>query len=164
MANQNPQPEIYTTRHSFASGVAAGTQNIKTVYTNQNSSEEVRIYSLSVNCVNSGTGAASTATDFSVRIKIGNSYVPFQEFDLGVIQARDDRTVTFPTPILVLFQQPISVEVNWKGGTGQATTLDPATDVKVSLNAELSLAEVCLPNGQMGFPREIDQAIPRRSA
>lgn len=164
MANQNPQPEIYTTRHSFASAVAAGTQNIKTVYTNQNSSEEVRIYSVSVNFVNSGTGAASTATDFTARIKIGNSYVPFQEFDLGVIGARDDKTLTFPTPILVLFQQPISVEVNWKGGTGQGTTLDPATDVKVSLNAELSLAQVACVSCGMEHPREIGCPIPRRSA
>ena len=32
MANQNPQPEIYTTTHAFASSATAGTQNIQTVF------------------------------------------------------------------------------------------------------------------------------------
>ena len=74
MANQNPQPEIYTTTHSFASGATPGTRDTQTVFTNQNSSEEVRIYSLSVNTYNSGNGQSLSGADddFAVRIKIGN--------------------------------------------------------------------------------------------
>lgn len=143
MANQNPQPEIYTTTHSFASGATPGTRDTQTVFTNQNSSEEVRIYSLSVNTYNSGNGQSLSGADddFAVRIKIGNSYVPSQEFDLGVIHQRDERMLTFSTPLLVLFQQPISVEVSWKGGTDDSNTAN-AINVKVSLHAELSLAHL----------------------
>ena len=43
MANQNPQPEIYTTRHSFAGSANNGTTDTQTVYTNQANNEEVRI-------------------------------------------------------------------------------------------------------------------------
>ena len=38
MANQDPQPEIYTTRHNFDASavlVSAGTTNLVTIYTNQ---------------------------------------------------------------------------------------------------------------------------------
>ena len=51
MANQDPQPEIYTTSHNFdasAANVTAGTTNTVTVYTNQANNEEVRIYAIEV--------------------------------------------------------------------------------------------------------------------
>ena len=48
MANQDPQPEIYTTRHDVAASSAAGTTNTVTVYTNQANNEEVRIYAIAV--------------------------------------------------------------------------------------------------------------------
>ena len=142
MANQNPQPEIYTTTHSFASGVSAGTQVIQTVFTNQNTAEEVRIYGMSVNMYNSsdGTSLSNADNDFTAKIKIANGYVPSQEFDLGVIHQSDSRMITFPTPILVLFQQPISIEITWKGGQDSTVTAN-AIKVKPSLHAELSIAQ-----------------------
>ena len=164
MANQNPQPEIYTTTHSFASGATAGTQNIQTVYTNQSTSEEVRIYGLSVNIYNSanGTSLAGVDDDFDLRIKIGNGYVPTQAFDLSVIHQRDDRTITFPTPILVLFQQPISVEVSWRGGYSSTIT-EEAVKVKVSLHAELALAQVACMQCGMEHPREMGCPVRRNA-
>ena len=143
MANQNPQPEIYTTTHQFVSGSTPGTRDTQTVFTNQNSSEEVRIYSLSVNMftTDSGERLGGTNTDFAVRIKIGNSYVPSHEFDLNAIYNKGDKMLTFSTPLLVLFQQPISVEVSWKGGTDDNNTAI-AVSVKVNLHAELSLAHL----------------------
>ena len=47
MANQNPQPEIYSTRHSFTAADTQGTTVTQTVYTNQANTEEVRIYAVS---------------------------------------------------------------------------------------------------------------------
>ena len=41
MANQNPQPEIYTTRHTFGGSATQGSSDLQTVYTNQASNEEV---------------------------------------------------------------------------------------------------------------------------
>ena len=51
MANQDPQPEIYTTRYAWnadtttATGatIAAGTSQVVSIYTNQANNEEVRI-------------------------------------------------------------------------------------------------------------------------
>jgi hypothetical protein len=159
MANQNPQPEIYTTTHAFASTATAGTQNIQTVFTNQNSSEEVRIYSIAVNRFVTGLGEdmANSDSDFTARIKIGNSYVPSQAFDISSVMKSDSKTIVFPTPILVLFQQPISVEVAWNGGySGFAVGQD--VTVKITLMAELSTAQVACAPGEMGYPQN------RRSA
>jgi len=153
MANQNPQPEIYTTRHDIPTGSTPGTVDTQTVFTQQNSSEEVRIYGLSVNIYTTTTGVAVDNKDFTAKIKIGNSFVPSQEFDLSVINASTSKMLTFPTPLLVLFQQPISVDVQWKGGALVANT-DANVTVKVSLHAELSLAQVaCEPDGPMSYPR-----------
>jgi len=159
MANQNPQPEIYTTRHDIPTGSTPGTVDTQTVFTQQNSSEEVRIYGLSVNIYTTTTGVAVDNKDFTAKIKIGNSFVPSQEFDLSVINASTSKMLTFPTPLLVLFQQPISVDVQWKGGpktvaAPNGKNTDANVTVKVSLHAELSLAQVaCEPDGPMSYPR-----------
>ena len=162
MANQNPQPEIYTTTHPFASSATAGTQNIQTIFTNQNSSEEVRIYSIAVNRFVTATGQnyALNDADFTARIKVGNSYVPSQEFDLSAAMQSDSKTITFPTPILVLFQQPISIEVTWKGGF-TSTTVDANVTVKTSLMAELSTAQVACMSCGMEHPQSSGCPIRR---
>lgn len=153
MANQNPQPEIYTTRHDIPTGSTPGTVDTQTVFTQQNSSEEVRIYGLSVNIYTTTTGVAVDNKDFTAKIKIGNSFVPSQEFDLSAIHASTSKMLTFPTPLLVLYQQPISVDVQWKGGALSNNT-DANVTVKVSLHAELSIAQVaCEPDGSMSYPR-----------
>ncbi len=160
MANQNPQPEIYTTRHEFAAGSTPGTSVTETVFTNQSSAEEVRIYSISVNIIDdtaneATTGSSITRNDYTAQIKIGNNFVPNYAFDLGVITTMNQVMITFPTPILVLFQQPISVIVEYKGGNssrqagGNAAV---ATAVKVSLHAELSLIQVACQEGSMDWP------------
>lgn len=162
MANQNPQPEIYTTTHAFASTATAGTQNIQTVFTNQNSSEEVRIYSIAVNRFVTGTGQDMNLgdADFTARIKIGNSYVPSQAFDVSSVMASDSKTIVFPTPILVLFQQPISVEVAWNGGFANFAVGQDVT-VKISLMAELSTAQVACAPGEMGYPQSTESQMRR---
>ena len=50
MANQYPQPEVYTTTHPFASsGTALGSTDSQTIYTNIAHNEQVLIYGVMVN-------------------------------------------------------------------------------------------------------------------
>jgi hypothetical protein len=137
MANQNPQPEIYYTRHEMADASPQGTTNTQTVFTNQANNEEVRIYGIQIHIITTagGTDVGVADNDMKLSIQIGNARIPSQEFDIGVIHQKDDKMLTFPTPILVLFQQPIAVTVKWTDDTN----LTPATTVIVQLIAELSL-------------------------
>ena len=48
MANQNPQPEVYYTRHAFTTSSTQGSTDTQTVFTNQANNEEVRIYGVQV--------------------------------------------------------------------------------------------------------------------
>lgn len=147
MANQNPQPEIYTTKHFF-NGTAEGATNTQTVFTQQANNEEVRIYGFSVDIASAGGATYTTNTDFNLEIQVGNSKVPYTEFPISQVVNSDTKTFYFPSAILVMFQQPISIKVIQRGA---ATT---TAVVKVSLHAELSLQEAnCLP-GQIGYPRE----------
>ena len=98
MANQDPQPEIYTTRHTFDASavlVSAGTTNLVSVYTNQANNEEVRIYGVAV------------------------------------------RVLMFPSPVLVLFQQPLAVVIEAKTAIAQAA--DRKRTVVVDLIGELAI-------------------------
>jgi len=151
MANQNPQPEVYTTRHEFGNGaaVAAGTSVTQTIYTNQANNEEVRVYGIMAE-VMAGAGANGsngpvccscdaidtqpTCTDFNVKILVGANQVPSQSFSVTSIACKDDKTLTFPVPILVLFQQPLSVVItnNTACGTEYRT-------VKITLISELAI-------------------------
>ena len=63
MVNQNPQPEVYTTRHSFAAADTQGTVVTTQINTNQAYNEEIRIYGVMVNMY-TNTAAASGDTVF----------------------------------------------------------------------------------------------------
>jgi hypothetical protein len=150
MANQNPQPEIYTTKHFF-DGSLEGTQNTQTIYTQQANNEEVRLYGFRATVATQG-GSVNLATnaqasDFDMSIQVGNSTVPYGAFTVAPVMASDTLSFTFACPILVLFNQPISVKLTQRQST--ATT----AVVKISFDAELSLQQVnCLP-GEVQFPR-----------
>jgi|TARA_B100000282_G_scaffold150787_1_gene108609 hypothetical protein len=147
MANQNPQPEIYTTSHFF-DATAEGATNTQTIFTQQANNEEVRIYGFGVDITNAVGTNLTTNIDFDVEIQIGNSKVPFTQFPISQVVASDTKTFFFSCPILVLFQQPISVKIIQRG------SLTTTCLVKVSFIAELSLQEAnCLP-GEKQFPRE----------
>jgi len=151
MANQNPQPEVYTTRHEFGNGVsvAAGTSVTQTIYTNQANNEEVRVYGIMAE-VMAGAGANGsngpvccscdaidtqpTCTDFNVKILVGANQVPSQSFSVTSIACKDDKTLTFPVPILVLFQQPLSVVI-----TNNTACAAEYRTVKITLISELAI-------------------------
>jgi len=72
MANQDPQPEIYSTSHTFAGAAAAGTSNQVSIFTNQANNEEVRLYAIGVEMLDATTGAAlTTGLDYDVAIQVG---------------------------------------------------------------------------------------------
>ncbi len=146
MANQDPQPEIYTTRHDVAASSAAGTTNTVTVYTNQANNEEVRIYAIAVRIIDSTGASATTDTDFAVSLQVGPNNVPSNQFDVGWLHtnlANGGSVLAFSTPVLVLFQQPLAVKVEVKTATSADRT------VIVDLIGELAIQKVLSGNVAM---------------
>ena len=115
MANQDPQPEIYTTRYTFdasAADVAANTSQVVSIYTNQANNEEVRIYGIAVRVDDENNATATNFNDFAVSIQVGANNVPSNQFDVSWLAnniANGGGILMFPSPVLVLFQQPLSV-------------------------------------------------------
>ncbi len=161
MANQDPQPEIYSTNHDFAATAAAGTTNQQTIFTNQANNEEVRIYAVSVEILDT-SGAAASATDnidFSIAIQVGPNNVPSNKFDVGWVHtniANGGQPLAFPTPILALFQQPLAVTVEVEttlvGGSETRT-------VNVNLIGELAIQKVACHT--CGFDHPINKRCPQ---
>tara|TARA_R110000824_G_scaffold190510_2_gene372058 strand:+ start:517 stop:954 length:438 start_codon:yes stop_codon:yes gene_type:complete len=114
MVNQDPQPEIFTSNHVYAAATAVGTPTTNTIFTNQSYSEEVRIYAIQIQVVDSTTGidvsaAATTVLDFDCTITAGANNVPSNPFDAAAIARADNRQISFSAPIVVNFQQPLQV-------------------------------------------------------
>jgi hypothetical protein len=143
MANQDPQPEIYTTRHTFDASavlVSAGTTNLVSVYTNQANNEEVRIYGVAVRIVDEDGTNVSTLTDFAMSLQVVPNNVPSNQFDIGWLQqniSNGGGVLMFPSPVLVLFQQPLAVVIEAKTAIAQAA--DRKRTVVVDLIGELAI-------------------------
>ncbi|MBT4660719.1 MAG: hypothetical protein HOC18_02310 [Candidatus Marinimicrobia bacterium] len=160
MANQDPQPEIYTTRYVWdadtsASGATqpAGTSQVVSIYTNQANNEEVRIYGIAVRVFDSATGTASTTfNDFAVSIQVGANNVPSNQFDISWLANNINNggsILMFPSPILVLFQQPLGVTITTNSAiTGTGSTANNRT-VVVDLIGELAIQKA--PPGYRGM-------------
>lgn len=136
MANQDPQPEIYTTRHTFTGATTAGNTNTVSVFTNQANNEEVRIYALAVRIQDAAGDAATAETDFAVSVQVGPNNVPSNQFDIGWLHdniRNGGQVLAFSTPILVLFQQPLAIKVEVKTTTTETRT------VVVDLIGELAI-------------------------
>jgi len=138
MANQNPQPDIYEVSHSFANSSPEGKVVSSQVYTYQSAYEEVRIYAIMVNIVNSEDDDASASmSDFQVSITAGANKVPSNAFDVGAIATSREKTLAFPSPVVVGFQEPLTITSEWMG----TSNLAAATNVKYTLIAETALIE-----------------------
>jgi hypothetical protein len=160
MANQDPQPEIYTTRYVWdadtsAAGATqpAGTSQVVSIYTNQANNEEVRIYGIAVRVFDSATGTASTTfNDFAVSIQVGANNVPSNQFDISWLANNINNggsILMFPSPILVLFQQPLGVTITTNSAiTGTGSTANNRT-VVVDLIGELAIQKA--PPGYRGM-------------
>jgi len=143
MANQDPQPEIYTTRHNFDASavlVAAGTTNLVTIYTNQANNEEVRLYGIDVRIIDEAGDSVTTLTDFAMSIQVGPNNVPSNQFDIGWLHtniANGGGVLMLPTPVLALFQQPLAVIIEAKTAIAQAANRERT--VVVDLIGELAI-------------------------
>ena len=157
MANQDPQPEIYTTRHNFdASAVAvpAGTTITKSIYTNQANNEEVRIYAVATQIIDEDGATATTFTDFALQVQVGPNAVPSNQFDIGWIAgsiANGGDTLAFSSPVLILFQQPLSIVVECK--TAIPTAANRERTVLINLIGELAIQKVACRGCGFGHPR-----------
>lgn len=143
MANQDPQPEVYTTTHTFAGAAVSGTSNVVSIFTNQANNEEVRLYAVGVEMLDATTGAAlATALDYSVSIQVGPNNVPSNAFSAGFIFSKNDRTLALPTPILCLFQQPLQITVTTNQNVGAN-----GADIKITLIGELAIQKIAVHQG-----------------
>lgn len=159
MANQDPQPEIYTTRYPWdadTSGagatITAGTSQVVSIYTNQANNEEVRIYGIAVRVFDTTDGAASTTfNDFAISIQVGANNVPSNQFDISWLANNINNggsILMFPSPILVLFQQPLGVTVTTNSViTGTGSDANNRT-VVIDLIGELAIQKA--PPGYRG--------------
>ena len=156
MANQDPQPEIYTTRYNFnadtdAGGatIAANTSQVVSIYTNQANNEEVRIYGIAVRITDS---AGNNLTgDYAVSIQVGANNVPSNQFDISWLAtniANGGGILMFPSPVLVLFQQPLSVTVTTRSAIAGAAGAANNQTVVVDLIGELAIQKA--PPGYRG--------------
>lgn len=145
MANQDPQPEIYTVRANFNADTAsvpagatvpANTTQVVSIYTNQANNEEVRIYGVAVRVTDSDGTTATADNDFALAIQVGANNVPSNQFDISWLAnniANGGGILMFPSPVLVLFQQPLSVAITTRSqitaGAGAVKNLTVVVDL-----------------------------------
>tara|TARA_R110002020_G_scaffold134414_2_gene300018 strand:+ start:98 stop:541 length:444 start_codon:yes stop_codon:yes gene_type:complete len=122
MVNQNPQPELYTTRHPFDTGTTVGTVNTQQIYTSQSFNEEVRIYGMKVNFVDVGGNVqdynqlrAGGEYLWDVSIQAGPNRIPSNAFSASDIIKTGEQTIAFSNPVLILHRQPLQVSVECRG-------------------------------------------------
>ena len=140
MANQDPQPEVYTTVHDFDVATSSGTKNAVSIFTNQANNEEVRIYGVAVRIVDEDGTNVTTLTDFAMSLQVGPNNVPSNQFDIGWLQqniSNGGGVLMFPSPVLVLFQQPLAVVIEAKTAIAQAA--NRKRTVVVDLIGELAI-------------------------
>ncbi len=154
MANQDPQPEIYRVNAAFDPAAAAGTTSVTNITTSQANNEEVRIYALQVALLDElGTGIATTGTDveFDVKITVGANNVPSQTFSLTPALLSESKMLTLPSPILVLYQYPLSVTVTCVNTLTAGA--NNGRSVIINLISDLALQKVAGTYTDSDFPR-----------
>jgi len=129
MVSQDPQPEIYETVHDFGTAAVQNTSVTKTVYTNQGSNEQVRIYAVQARVLDGGTYIEETTldNDLGLTIMAGANNIPSNEFHIGPIHRSRDNTLTFTAPIIIDFKQPLQIRVRWLNAT------TPSQDIRVKI-------------------------------
>ena len=158
MANQDPQPEIYTIRANFnadntAGGatIAANTSQVTSIYTNQANNEEVRIYGVAVRVTDSAGVTSAADNDFALSIQVGANNVPSNQFDISWLAnniANGGGILMFPSPVLCLFQQPLSVTVTTRSAIASGVAAAKNQTVVVDLIGELAIQKA--PPGYRG--------------
>ena len=161
MANQDPQPEIYTVRANFnadttatptaGATINANTTQVVSIYTNQANNEEVRIYGVAVRVTDSDGTTATADNDFALAIQVGANNVPSNQFDISWLAnniANGGGILMFPSPVLVLFQQPLSIAVTTRSAITVGAGAVKNLTVVVDLIGELAIQKA--PPGYRG--------------
>ena len=161
MANQDPQPEIYTVRANFNADntttpagvtIPANTTQVVSIYTNQANNEEVRIYGVAVRVTDSDGTTATADNDFALAIQVGANNVPSNQFDISWLAnniANGGGILMFPSPVLVLFQQPLSIAITTRSAI--AADADPTKNLTVVVDLIGELAIQKAPPGYRGI-------------
>jgi|TARA_E500000331_G_scaffold347116_1_gene386866 hypothetical protein len=150
MANQYPQPEVYTTTHPFAaSGTALGSTDSQTIYTNVAHNEQVLIYGVMVNFYEDAangngvggvitlSGGANEDARFAISITAGANTVPTNSFDAQFIHRKTDKMFTFACPVLVNHRDVLQVTLERTSSTAVSKNMY----AKVTLIAEIQKKE-----------------------
>ena len=139
MVNQDPEPKIMSTTHNFPVGAAtlpALTVIQQGINTFQSNNEQITIWGMAVNVIpldaagndlTSATvtnpyfyayqtpgGTTGTFTDFDVKILVGGNQIPSNDIQIQRLLmpgAEQQRYISFSSPILVRYQQPLQVLV-----------------------------------------------------
>jgi hypothetical protein len=160
MANQDPQPEIYTVRANFnadntttpaGATIPANTTQVVSIYTNQANNEEVRIYGVAVRVTDSNGTTATADNDFALAIQVGANNVPSNQFDISWLAnniANGGGILMFPSPVLVLFQQPLSIAITTRSAITVGAIPEKNLTVVVDLIGELAIQKA--PPGYRG--------------
>ena len=95
-----------------------------------------------------GSLAAGAAdVDFNVQLTVELNNIPSNAFNIMPTFLSESKMITFPSPILVLYQYPLQVTV-----TCNATTA-AARQVQIQLISELALQKVAGTYTDSDFPR-----------
>jgi len=161
MVKQNPQPEIYMTRHIFPAASVQGTNVTQQIFTNQAHNEEVRCYAIMVQIVSDAVatagddwmaGGAASGNDhmFDIQIQAGANNIPPNQIDAAPLQRyvnfvagnanQSSRIIPLSAPVLVLHRQPLQVDVNWRGTPAGAAS-GAAVSVVVTILGEMYIKE-----------------------
>lgn len=160
MANQDPQPEIYQVTAAFPVSTTAGTTSTTNITTSQANNEEVRVYALQLALLDEAGGdalndpaatAAITDVEFNCAITVGANNVPSQTFSLTPTLLSDSKMLTFPSPILVLYQYPMQVVVTCVNALGAGA--GAGRTVVINMISELALQKVAGTYTDSDFPR-----------
>tara|TARA_R110000824_G_scaffold190510_2_gene372059 strand:+ start:957 stop:1445 length:489 start_codon:yes stop_codon:yes gene_type:complete len=161
MVQQNPQPEIYMTRHAFAAATVQGTNVTQQIFTNQSHSEEVRLYAVMVQIVSDAVatagddwmaGAAVNGNDhmFDISVQSGANNIPPNPIDAAPLQRyvnfvgpanQSSRIEPLSAPVLITHRQPLQVDVTWRGTPAGGPSGATPVSVVVTLIGEMYISE-----------------------
>lgn len=148
MTNQSPQPELYTVstpvlvpaHGAIPAGELGPGEDMAIVLNtppgvqirhNMNAGEELRIYGVHVQYL---TPSIPPTQNVQARIFIGNNSIPTNWFDTDWINANNDRTFVFSSPILCLASQYLYLDIR------NTDPIDTAA-VIITLSGEISISQ-----------------------
>lgn len=155
MVNQDPQPEYFTTTHDFDVTSNSGVTNIATIFTNQSNNEQVTIYGFGVditaldssgnnlsvetvtnpfyyNYVNPNNSPFGVFTDFNLELLVGGNQIPTQDIELQrflMPGSNPQPYIAFSSPVLVLYQQPLQIQIVANDNIAAHDMVSGGTDV-----------------------------------